>query len=34
MIKHSKEDDDVWRVSQERILPIEELESDKRRGML
>ncbi len=29
-----KEDDAQWRVSQERILPDEELENDKRRGVL
>ena len=29
-----KEDDGIWRVSQERVLPAEELESDRRRGML
>ena len=29
-----KEDDGQWRVGQERILPDDELESDKRRGAL
>ena len=29
-----KEEDGQWRVSQERILPDDELESDKRRGAL
>ncbi len=29
-----KEDDGQWRVSQERILPADELENDKRRGAL
>ena len=29
-----KEDDGQWRVSQERILPDDELESDQRRGAL
>lgn len=29
-----KEEDGQWRVSQERILPADELESDKRRGAL
>jgi hypothetical protein len=29
-----KEEDGQWRVGQERILPAEELESDKRRGAL
>ena len=29
-----KEDDDQWRVVQERILPEDELDSDKRRGAL
>ena len=29
-----KEDDGQWRVSQERVLPEDELESDKRRGAL
>jgi len=29
-----KEDDGVWRVSQERVLPEDELESDIRRGAL
>jgi len=29
-----REQDGVWRVSQERILPEDELESDRRRGML
>ena len=29
-----KEDDGVWRVSQERVLPDDELESDRRRGAL
>lgn len=29
-----KEDDGQWRVGQERILPEEELDSDKRRGAL
>jgi len=29
-----KEEDGQWRVSQERILPEDELESDKRRGAL
>ena len=29
-----KEEDDQWRVSQERVLPEDELESDKRRGAL
>ena len=29
-----KEEDGQWRVGQERILPEEELESDKRRGVL
>jgi hypothetical protein len=29
-----KEDDGQWRVAQERILPDDELESDKRRGAL
>ncbi len=29
-----KEDDGQWRVSQERILPEDELDSDKRRGAL
>ena len=30
----SKESDDNWRVTQERILPEDELENDKRRGAL
>jgi hypothetical protein len=30
----TKEKDDNWRVSQERILPEDELESDRRRGAL
>jgi hypothetical protein len=30
----TKEKDDNWRVSQERILPEDELESDRRRGVL
>jgi hypothetical protein len=29
-----KEEDGHWRVAQERILPDDELESDKRRGAL
>ena len=29
-----KEDDGQWRIAQERILPDDELESDKRRGAL
>ena len=29
-----KEDDGIWRVSQERVLPDEELENDIRRGAL
>lgn len=29
-----KEEDGQWRVSQERVLPDDELESDKRRGAL
>lgn len=29
-----KEEDGQWRVSQERVLPEDELESDKRRGAL
>jgi ketosteroid isomerase-like protein len=29
-----KEEDGQWRVSQERILPADELENDKRRGAL
>jgi len=29
-----KEDDGQWRVGQERILPDDELDSDKRRGAL
>jgi hypothetical protein len=29
-----KEDDGQWRVGQERILPDDELENDKRRGVL
>jgi ketosteroid isomerase-like protein len=29
-----KEDDGVWRVSQERVLPEDELENDLRRGAL
>jgi len=29
-----KEEDGLWRVAQERILPDDELESDKRRGVL
>lgn len=29
-----KEDDGVWRVSQERVLPDDELENDVRRGAL
>jgi hypothetical protein len=29
-----KEDDDNWRVSQERIMPEDELETDKRSGVL
>ena len=29
-----KEDDGLWRVGQERILPDDELENDKRRGAL
>ena len=29
-----KEDDGQWRVSQERILPEDELENDQRRGVL
>ena len=30
----TKEKDDNWRVSQERLLPEDELESDRRRGVL
>lgn len=29
-----KEEDGSWRVSQERVLPSDELENDKRRGVL
>lgn len=29
-----KEDDGQWRVNQERVLPEDELESDRRRGVL
>jgi hypothetical protein len=29
-----KEEDGQWRVAQERILPVDELDSDKRRGVL
>ncbi|MDT8452866.1 MAG: hypothetical protein RQ936_09005 [Gammaproteobacteria bacterium] len=29
-----KEEDEQWRVSQERIIPADELENDQRRGAL